>query len=283
MSEPGYTALFCDCTRDESHSGATTGTLAQRGFSADQLRQTAVKLAEMGHSCEIVELSPHCPPECGAAAHPIADACVLVIRGEGLLKTWADDTYAAMHNKVEFDTFTLLRGKVCKAHSRHLAYVHGNEKVDPIAELGVHTTLHWSAIPALSNARKFLSNLFETGAIASACLLKYPNLQKCGIGYHGDAERRLSIVWRLGPASSSAPLVFRWFQQGLPVSAPVPISLAHGDFCITSEKANGYNWKSRTVATLRHRTGFLAKDMEAMAETKASKNAERKKRKCGEA
>ena len=74
-----------------------------------------------------------------------------------------------------------------------------------------------------------------------ACDLKcemmnyYYDINKCGIGYHGDSERKIVIAIRLG---APLPLHFQWFQGNKPVAGGhITLHLDHGDMYIMSEKA----------------------------------------------
>jgi len=80
----------------------------------------------------------------------------------------------------------------------------------------------------------------------------YYDINKCGIGYHGDAERRKVIGIRVG---KSLPLVFQWYNNNEKISESIIINLNHGDMYIMSEKATGYDWKKKKISTLRHAAG----------------------------
>lgn len=74
----------------------------------------------------------------------------------------------------------------------------------------------------------------------------------CGIGYHGDTERKRVVAIRLGV---SIPLVFGWWHRHQPVGEKHVLSLHHGDMYVMSEKATGFDWKRSSVHTLRHAAG----------------------------
>ena len=82
---------------------------------------------------------------------------------------------------------------------------------------------------------------------------KYYDLKKCGIGYHGDAERRKVICVSLG--ANNYPMQWVWFKNSKPQGEPFKVLLNHGDVYIMSEKAVGYDWKKRSKLTLRHAAG----------------------------
>ena len=80
----------------------------------------------------------------------------------------------------------------------------------------------------------------------------YYNAAKCGIGFHGDSERRIVVALRLG---ASIPLHFQWFASGSPVGRRIALALSHADVYAMCEKAVGTDWKRRIVPTLRHAAG----------------------------
>lgn len=80
----------------------------------------------------------------------------------------------------------------------------------------------------------------------------YYDVSKCGIGFHGDSERKRVIGLRLG---ASIPLHYQWFQKSVPIGQRYIVELDHGDLYIMSEKAVGQDWLLRSKLTLRHAAG----------------------------
>ena len=74
----------------------------------------------------------------------------------------------------------------------------------------------------------------------------------CGIGFHGDSERRKVLAIRLG---TSLNIHYQWFKNGKPVGNRIIVPLNGGDIYIMSEKAVGTDWKKKNIFTLRHATG----------------------------
>ena len=266
----GYSVLFCDCARSEarmSKANAPTGVMAKAGFSANHLRKVAAD-APPG-TAEIVELTPVVPQ--GTKAD---DACVLVLR-----PNMADLHKEALKEVkgMAFDTFTASRGKVLNAHSRHLVFLGSNGARAPDPVTGEHTVVDFSTLPALNRARTFATGLLGTEDCVSGCVLKYPDIDSCGIGWHGDGERRQTIIYRVGSSSTSRPLCFQWYLRGLPIGSPVSIVLNHGDMAIASDKAVGTDWKQKIVPTLRHATGFLKQGPVPNPTSKSAKAAAKRK------
>ena len=81
---------------------------------------------------------------------------------------------------------------------------------------------------------------------------RYYDLNICGIGYHGDKERRKVIAISIG---ASTNMNWQWFKQSKPVGEPYTFVIHAGDIYIMSEKAVGYDWRSPSKLTLRHAAG----------------------------
>ena len=80
----------------------------------------------------------------------------------------------------------------------------------------------------------------------------YYDVNKCGIGYHGDAERRKVIAMRLG---ESMPINWQWFYHNRPIGDTFSFKINSGDLYIMSERAVGTDWKRSSIPTLRHAAG----------------------------
>jgi hypothetical protein len=80
----------------------------------------------------------------------------------------------------------------------------------------------------------------------------YYDIKKCGIGFHGDSERRKVIAVRLG---GTLDIHYQWYKEGAPVGNRIAIPLHGGDIYVMSEKAVGTDWKKKKIYTLRHATG----------------------------
>ncbi len=80
----------------------------------------------------------------------------------------------------------------------------------------------------------------------------YYDVKNCGIGFHGDSERRKVVAMRLG---ASIPIHYQWFKDGEAVGERMVFDLDGGDIYVMSEKAVGTDWKRSSIYTLRHATG----------------------------
>jgi hypothetical protein len=121
------------------------------------------------------------------------------------------------------------------------------------------TIYKFSDLPLTNKIRETLPLLF--GEKARNLLAEgnyYYNLEKTGIGFHGDTERKDVIGIRTGEDEESGfPLHYQWFQNRNPIGERVQIDLKNGDIYVMSEKAVGRDWKRSKdgLLTLRHAAG----------------------------
>jgi hypothetical protein len=80
----------------------------------------------------------------------------------------------------------------------------------------------------------------------------YYDIKKCGIGFHGDSERRTVIGVRLG---DKIPLHYQWFLNSKPIGKRMKFELNDGDIYFMCKKAVGTDWKRKVIPTLRHAAG----------------------------
>jgi hypothetical protein len=143
-------------------------------------------------------------------------------------------------------------GRVVTKHARHnLCFA--VEPQEPDYAAGKGRVVAFAQTPLLSQARANLSEILGSKAKDLAAEGNYYyDLQNCGIGFHGDSERKIVVGIRVG---ASLPLHFLWFLNGSPVSSSIPFDIGHGDVYFFSEKATGNDWKRKIIPTLRHAAG----------------------------
>lgn len=150
------------------------------------------------------------------------------------------------------DKKAYMYGRVVDKHARwNLCF--GEEEQEPCYEQGKGRIVAWSSVPF---TQKIVSQ-FPRYIGEKANHLKgegnyYYDTRVCGIGYHGDSERRRVIAIRLG---ASMPLYYQWYKDGKAVGSAMEIPIHGGDMYVMSEKAVGTDWKKKTIYTLRHATG----------------------------
>jgi hypothetical protein len=234
------TLTFGECA--ENHVGnQQLGDIAEVGFSVEELRAARNKLTREGHAAELLDLGE--------------EAAVLVVRN-GLEAFGVDaDAMYDEHDVLDVDTRALMYKRVVNKKARHnLCYDDSSQVADYAAGKG--TVVAFRDVPLLGSVRDALPDVFGLGGKAARLkceLNKYYDPANCGIGFHGDTERKKVVAIRLGV---TIPLVFGWWLRHEPVGERHVLSdLSHGDMYVMSEKATGFDWKRSSIRTLRHAAG----------------------------
>ncbi len=230
------------------------GTLANRGFAVADLERVRGRLSSEGLGCELIDLATPLRLLRGPRLE-VEEAAVLVVRN-GL--SWfagghdgASSLLPALQ-ALSWDTKAKMYGRVVDKKARHnLCFADLDQ--EPNYEEGMGRVVAFGRVPALERCREQLTAVLgEAAASLFAEGNMYYDVNKCGIGYHGDSERRKVAAIRLG---ASFPICFQWFSNHAAVGERVQIDLNHGDMYFMSEKAVGTDWKKSSIFTLRHAAG----------------------------
>jgi len=246
------------CESGENHTGMEIlGEKATEGMSCELLKEAQIKAEADGYVCEYFDLK-----ELGLSGEKerydrSSEAGVLVIRNvlgkfgatnEGFRKEMKD---------IDCDKkyYDVRRSKVLNKNARHnVCFDYRDQEPDIENKKGKIVNIN-----SLNNLKLVIENLYlyfgdqSKGLIAE--LNHYYDVKKCGIGFHGDTERRIVICVRLG---ESFPLHYFWYENSKRVGKRVVLpELNEGDMYIMSDKAVGYDWKLRknNRLTLRHSAG----------------------------
>ena len=238
-----YTITFGDVA--ENHAKMQKiGTLHDNGYSVEKLGQIQEKLSGYGLITEMVDLNV-------GFDERFSEAKVLVIR-RGAQFILGEETAGLMaeNDSLTMDKKALMKGKVVNKVARwNLCFA--DEDQEPNYDDGKGRIVSWGRIPKMSRIRQVISEWTEDVALNGEANYYY-DLSQCGIGFHGDGERRKVFAVRMG---STMPLYFKWFQNSEPVGEPFELVLNDGDMYIMSEKAVGFDWLKKKIPTLRHSTG----------------------------
>lgn len=169
-----------------------------------------------------------------------------------LTSKWYDILMYKEQIGLDWDKKAKMYGVVRNKVKRYNLCFDHNSQV-PNYEEGKGRIISYSEVPYLAHIQNNLSLLF--GEKAKNLVIEgnlYHDINKCGIGYHGDSERKIVIGIRLG---CPMKFRFRWFYQRKKVGNDIDVCLNSGDIYIMSEKAVGYDWKYPTKLTLRHAAG----------------------------
>jgi len=145
-----------------------------------------------------------------------------------------------------------MRGRVVNKHARwNLCFDDQDQSAD--FENGKGTVVSWDRIPLTNRLRQQVQAWTQDTELKGESNIYY-DPSKCGIGYHGDGERKKVFAARFGQADK-VPLYFQWFQRSQPIGERILIQLNDGDMYAMSEKAVGSDWLKKTIPTIRHAAG----------------------------
>lgn len=243
----------------ENHVGMQKiGQLAESGLSPADLRNAGMHFTALGYACEYV---PLCITGVDAAPQH-AEAAILIVRNGVMAVLNIVDAHVDVHVDADElfheqqtlmpDKMARMYGRVVHKHARHnLCFA--DEAQPPNYAEGQGTIIAYSHVPLTNMLRQNLPRFFGPKATQLAAEGNYYfDVTTCGIGFHGDSERKIVIAARLG---AMLPLHFQWFHHKAPIGHRLMFELRHGDMYAMSEKATGHDWKRSTIPTLRHAAG----------------------------
>lgn len=228
------------------------GEMAGEGLLLSDLQAAEVLFEGRGCPCEILDLVEEGRVE---DVDDVVPAQLLVVRGgvHALLAPAGDAAaLAEEQGALAPDTKALMRGKVKNKRARHnLCFADFAQAPD--YEEGRGTVIDFAVLPHLARARTALAHFFGPKAKdLPAEGNYYYDLSKCGIGFHGDAERRIVVALRLG---GGFPLHYQWYLRHKPIGKRIAVDLGPGDLYAMSQKAVGTDWRKSSIPTLRHAAG----------------------------
>jgi alkylated DNA repair dioxygenase AlkB len=234
----------------ENHVGnQQIGTTIDNGVSYKNLKKIQKNLTKQKYNCDFVDLKAFLKNE---YINDAEDAGVLIVKdfvNTFFKKNDKSTTIFQELAQLNWDKKCKMYGRVVNKKARHnLCFADFSQEPDYENDKG--RVYNFKDLPDLDKMRKFLEKLLHEDLNAEGNY--YYDTDKCYIGYHGDTERKIVAGVRFG---SDFPLYYRWYQYSEPVSAPHQIDLSSGDLYIMSDKAVGYDWKTKSTLTLRHAAG----------------------------
>ncbi|AGF84974.1 hypothetical protein QJ854_gp808 [Moumouvirus goulette] len=242
-----YTITFGD--QAENHVGMQKiGSLSNHGYNLSDLINIRNYLSDRNIKSDIFDLNYVLEK---LDIQPDDEAYILVIHNgvnELINKTASSDIFEELKN-LSWDNKALMYGRVVNKNARHnLCF--GDISQKPNYEKGRGTIINFKLVPVLKILKEKIYKITGDNLVAEGNY--YYDINKCGIGYHGDSERRKVIGVRIG---KTIPLVYQWYYQSKPIGEPIIFELGDGDIYIMSEKATGNDWKYKNKYTLRHAAG----------------------------
>ena len=234
--------------QSENHVGMKIngGGLANSGFSVNDMEEIKKNLKVESEYYRLDEMVDE---------EGLEPAAILIVRN-GLQKLIGENPEKMMDEQLSFEWdkkyWDNRRGKVLNKHARYNVCF-GEKSVEANFEQKQGTIIGFDRVPILKNLKESLGGFF--GDKAKELEVEgnlYYNVKKCGIGFHGDSERKRVIACSLG---ASRPIHWQWYHQSKPIGRRLKFEIGSGDIYIMSEKASGFDWKRRSQKTLRHAAG----------------------------
>ena len=234
--------------QSENHVGMKIngGGLANSGFSVNEMEEIKKNLKVDSEFYRLDEMVDE---------EGLEPAAILIVRN-GLQKLIGENPEKMMEEQLSFEWdkkyWDNRRKKVLNKHARYNVCF-GEKSVDANFEQKQGTIIGFDRVPILKNLKESLGGFF--GDKAKELEVEgnlYYNVSKCGIGFHGDSERKRVIACSLG---ATRPIHWQWYHQSKPIGRRLKFEIGSGDIYIMSEKASGFDWKRRSQKTLRHAAG----------------------------
>jgi len=247
-----YTITYGDVAENHARM-QQIGTLHDNGYPLATLQRVASRLREEGVECEQYDLHDYVSnADLVDPTKEIEPAHLLVIRKGAQHILQSEDTTSLMaeNDALDMDKHALMKGRVVNKHARwNLCFA--DTPQEPDYETGKGRVIPWGEIPLMSKIRHAIAEWTEDTLLNGEANYYY-DISKCGIGFHGDGERKKVVAVRMG---ASMPLYYQWYQRSTAVGPRIKLDLYDGDMYMMSEKAVGFDWMKKTIPTLRHATG----------------------------
>lgn len=224
----------------------------EHGFTVEELRQIGKSFGTYG---EIVMLSDNLPEN----IRQENEAAVLVIRNAANIfledKYGKNKLFMEQQNSVVYDNkyWDNRRRKTLNKRARRNT-VFGDSDIQHSDDYKQFTVNGFNRLEFLNRVRQKLVTYLGEKANNLNAEGNWYFEDKSGIGFHGDSERKIVICLSLGTTSK---LRYCWRMPGTSVKwgEPIDIIVNHGDIYIMSEKATGYDWRSRSKVRVVHAAG----------------------------
>lgn len=254
FNKPCVTLTFGE--QVENHVGMQTiGQLAENGLTIHHLKTIKKHFQKMNIQCQWINLNDALPLALQTKAKK---AVVLVVRNglNAILAEIGKNSKDMLNEQLQlnWDTFARMYNRVVRKTARYnLCYA--DEPQEPNYPEGRGRVVAFQTVPYTHYVKQWFTRLLaDLNVDLKAEGNMYYDTKQCGIGFHGDSERKIVIAVRLGQTMS---LHYRWFFKNKIVGDRVKLKLADGDIYLMSEKATGNDWKKRNLLTLRHAAGAV--------------------------
>jgi hypothetical protein len=245
--------------RAENHAGMQIiGKMAEHGFTIDKLREAQRRLKAEGCESEFIDLKAELLKTWNNPNNvDVSEAGVLLVRNavNHILQDvdFTDNDLFEEQINLNLDTKAFMYGRVVNKKARHnLCFDETEQEPDYTQKKG--RIVKYDNVPLTKYVRySFTKYLGKEAYRLAGEGNYYYDIRICGIGWHGDTERKKVVAIRLG---ASIPLAYQWFYKNKVIGKTINLpKINHGDMYIMSEKASGFDWKKSSLPTLRHAAG----------------------------
>lgn len=265
-----YTITFGDIAENGIRM-EQIGTNTERGITVAELEAAAIAFKDKGADIELIDITqavtsdeleeirstttikkPKLPKTMNDKS---VEAKLLIVRNGAdiILGDGGADKLLNEQVRIAYDRQKIWYGKITNSLARHnVCFADYDQEMNLEEKKG--TVVDFKHLEGLSAFRAALSEYIP---ILEEVDLKgegnhYYDTGKCGIGWHGDKERKIVIAVRLGESMS---LHYHWYHNSKQVGTRVDVLLNHGDVYFMSEKAVGTDAGFKSKLTLRHGAG----------------------------
>jgi len=225
-----------------------------QGFNLDDLKEIKKNFAKLNIKSKLYKLHQY-TAELTKLNLPEAYLLVIPNAIETILKENSDyniDNFFEEQSKLKWDKKALMYGRVVNKNARYnLCYdIKGHS---PNYEEGKGRVISYNKIPITKIIYDNMEKYFGEKAKDLKCEGNYYyDKNKCGIGFHGDSERRKVIAFRLG---LTLDMHYQWFIDRKDIGPRIIIPINGGDIYVLRAKAVGTDWKKKDIYTLLLATG----------------------------
>ena len=239
----------------ENHFGMQPvgNQISINGFTSENLQKVKSLFEKKGYLCKLYNLNEEIKYIMETGLFTIDNAEILVIKNGVELFTNSEDlfNYLITLNWAKKYWDTRRQDVLNKIARWNLIFSTFNQEPDYRNKKG--RIYNIDEIKSLKKIKTELEEYFGEDFKNLECEGNYYyDINKCGISYHGDAERKKVIGMRFG---ESCDLHYWWYYKTKRVNKRISIPLDSGDIYIMNDKATGNDWKKKNIFTLRHSTG----------------------------
>jgi hypothetical protein len=239
----------------ENHYGMQNvgNQISTNGFTSENLQTVRHLFEEEGYLCKLYNLNEEIKDIMETGLFSIDNAEILVIKNGVELFTNIDDLFNYLitldWDKKYWDTRK--QDVLNKIARWNLIFSTFNQ--EPAYRNKKGRIYNINEIYGLKKIKTKIEDYFGQDFQNLECEGNYYyDINKCGISYHGDSERKKVIGMRFG---ESCDLHYWWYYKAKRINNRISIPLDSGDIYIMNQKATGNDWKKRNIFTLRHATG----------------------------